>query len=198
MFNESGCMHQFVSQGPSDAWIQTYTGRKFFPFAPRQQDIRIVDIAHSLSMQCRFNGHLTEFYSVAEHCVHASYLVSDEAKLAALLHDAAEAYIGDMPQPVKRNLSSFCELDHNLQNAVFARFGVNLTDNIIKEVKAVDRYMLFVEAEAYLPNPELLNDWQVDRYPFTPRTPITLKAWSPAEARSAFIGRFLELRESGR
>ena len=83
------------------AWIQTYTGGKFHLLAPRQEEINIVDIAHALSMMCRFTGHVRRFYSVSEHSWHASYLVPKQDALWALLHDASEAYMADMNRPLK-------------------------------------------------------------------------------------------------
>lgn len=83
-------------------WMQTFSGRQFWPCDPRADEVCIEDIAHALSMQCRFAGHVRKFYSVAEHCVRASWIVPDRFKLAALLHDAAEAYVVDLPRPIKR------------------------------------------------------------------------------------------------
>ena len=74
------------------SWLQTYTGKKFYPFDPREEEVDILDIAHALSQLCRFGGHTKEFYSVAEHCVLVSMCCPSEVKLLGLLHDAAEAY----------------------------------------------------------------------------------------------------------
>lgn len=82
-------------------WIQTYTGKKMFPLAPKREDICIEDIAHALSMKCRFNGHCNLFYSIAQHSLIVASLVKPELRLAALLHDAAEAYLPDFCRPIK-------------------------------------------------------------------------------------------------
>ena len=112
-------------------WIQTYTGRAFYPLNPGRSDISIADIAHALSMQCRFTGHTRRFYSVAEHSVMVEAMGSQillrreaernsgkfsappkptseivQQSLALLLHDAAEAYIGDLTTPLKHGLES--------------------------------------------------------------------------------------------
>src|SRR5690242_11754504 len=84
-------------------WMQTYTGRRFWPLDPRVDDIDIGDIAHHLSLVCRFAGACREFYSVAQHCVGVSYVCDPKDALWGLLHDAAEAYVGDMVRPLKRS-----------------------------------------------------------------------------------------------
>jgi hypothetical protein len=108
-------------------WIQTYAGRKFFPLAPRAADIDLGDVAHALALQCRFNGHCRVFYSVAEHSVRVGRLLASEQgapELAAwgLLHDAAEAYLGDLPSPIKRQLPEFQRAEAELLALVARRF----------------------------------------------------------------------------
>jgi hypothetical protein len=84
-------------------WIQTYSGGQFWPLDPRAEEVEIADIAHALSNMCRFTGHVKEFYSVAQHSVLVAELVPTEHKLWALLHDASEAYLHDLPRPLKRS-----------------------------------------------------------------------------------------------
>lgn len=83
------------------SWMQTYTGRRLFPMDPSPADVDIIDIAHALSMQCRYNGHVRRFMSVAEHCVLISENVPAQDALWGLLHDATEAYVGDMIRPLR-------------------------------------------------------------------------------------------------
>ncbi len=90
-----------------DDWMQTFSGKQFFPLKPT--DICINDIAHSLSLICRFNGHCRVFYSVAEHSVRVSDILSKELALWGLLHDAAEAYIGDIVGPIKKFMWYGCD-----------------------------------------------------------------------------------------
>lgn len=94
--------------------INTFSGIEFDLLNPNPNDIDIEDIAHELSMLCRFNGHCKEFYSVAEHSVYVSYEIDEEFALIGLLHDAAEAYLGDVPTPLKKLLPEFKRADNQL------------------------------------------------------------------------------------
>src|SRR3990167_8033626 len=85
-------------------WLETYSGVRFYPMDPRSEDVRLVDIAHSLAMTCRFGGHAKFHYSVAQHSVLVAELLPERLRLYGLLHDAHEAYTGDMVRPVKRSL----------------------------------------------------------------------------------------------
>lgn len=120
----------------------TRTGKKFRPFNPRIEDIDIEDIAHALSNICRFNGHVNQFYSVAEHSILVSVLCPDELKLKGLLHDAAEAYLGDVPSPLKMDHHETAETI--LLNKIFEKFGVASGGNGI--VHQIDEQVLFWEA----------------------------------------------------
>src|SRR5271165_4859950 len=105
-------------------WIQTYTGKKFFPMDPKPEDICIEDIAHSLSMICRFTGHSREFYSVAQHSVYVSELCSEQWMLHGLLHDAEEAYTNDLARPIKRlkEFEFFRRAGENIQLVIRQKF----------------------------------------------------------------------------
>lgn len=106
------------------SWIITYTGRRFDVLDPRPQDVSIEDIAHALSLLCRFAGHTRRFYSVAQHCVLVSEIVPEKCALAGLLHDAAEAYIGDTISPLKAALPDIKPIEARIRAAVHARFGL--------------------------------------------------------------------------
>jgi hypothetical protein len=127
------------------AWIETHSGIKFNVFKPLQKDVRIGDIAHALAMCTRFNGHLPEYYSVAEHCVIMSYLVEPEHALAALLHDAAEAYLSDVPRPIKYMLPNITKLDAEVSSCILRKFGVKDIDDSIHNL---DRAICLAEAKA--------------------------------------------------
>lgn len=125
-------------------WIQTYTGRRFWPADPRPEDVFIEDIAHALSMLCRFGGHCLRFYSVAEHSVLLSWAAPPEWKRWCLLHDATEAYLCDLPGPIKRGLPEYGFMEHRLLLVVARRFGLKLAEceQIPQEVKRLDAAIL--------------------------------------------------------
>jgi uncharacterized protein len=167
-------------------WIQTYTGVQFWPLDPRPEEVKIEDIAHSLALLCRFNGHCNRFYSVAEHSVHASRLLPPEYRLWGLLHDASEAYIADIPMPVKRNLPEYKEIESNLMQVITIHFG--LPWPMPSEVKHVDSMMLATEKVALMgkdPAP-----WH--QMP-EPTDPQLIKGWMPDEAKKIFLEEFATL-----
>jgi len=124
--------------------IRTVTGKYVNVFEPTPDMICIEDIAHSLSMQCRFGGHLPNFYSVAQHSMNCAYLIeSEDLKLAALLHDASEAYLIDVPRPVKLGLSNYKEIEDGLMRVIAEKFGFAYPFHA--DIKAVDEQMLQAE-----------------------------------------------------
>ena len=113
--------------GNRSDWIQTFTGKAFWPLDPRADDIDPLDVAHALSNMCRYAGHVRTFYSVAEHSVLMSQIVDPENALWALLHDASEAYLVDVPRPVKNHHSMlpYRIAEDQLLLAVAKRFGLS-------------------------------------------------------------------------
>lgn len=127
------------------AFIQTYTGRAF-TFPPADADaIDIEDIANALSKLCRFGGHCLKFYSVAEHSCLVSDHASDERKLAALLHDASEAYMMDLPRPFKRLFRSYQIAEEEVMRVIAAKFGFEWP--LPAEVARIDRAILTDERQ---------------------------------------------------
>ena len=142
-------------------WIQTFTGRRFHPLDPLDAELDVRDIAHSLSMLCRFNGHCLRYYSVAEHSVRVSRLLPDPLRLWGLLHDAGEAYLTDLPRPVKAHIPGFNVMEDRILERVAARF--DLTWPMPEAVKAADNTLLATEARDLMaPPPE---DWGLDVAP---------------------------------
>jgi 5'-deoxynucleotidase YfbR-like HD superfamily hydrolase len=124
--------------------FQLFSGKPFYPLDPRPRDICIEDIAHALSRICRFGGHCKQFYSVAQHSVMVSLIVPKQFALEGLLHDAAEAYVGDMVKPLKNTMPDFEHAEFLIYAAVAAKF--NVPPNISREVKQADHVMLATEA----------------------------------------------------
>ena len=166
-------------------WIETYTGLKFHPLDPRPEDVRLADIAHALAMQCRFGGHCDRRYSVAEHCVLLSLAVPEDDALAALMHDAAEAYLIDVPRPVKRYLAGYAELEKRIEQAIAEKFG--LAWPWPASVKEADTRILNDERSELFPSSP--NVWAPAGEPLG----VRLRLWEPWEAESHFLNRFAEL-----
>jgi uncharacterized protein len=131
-------------------WMQTYTGKKFWPLDPRAEDVDIEDIAHSLALSCRFNGHCNVFYSVAQHSVFVSELVPSE-RLAALLHDSTEAYFGDIIRPIKRDLVGIEEIEGNLRRAISEHFGIGRYNK--EDIAHADNVALYTEMRDLMGKP---------------------------------------------
>lgn len=127
--------------------IRTFTGKYIDVFNPDPEMICIEDIAHALAQTPRFGGHLKHFYSVAHHSMHCSELVRND-KLAALLHDASEAYLTDMPRPIKSQMPQYKEIENNLMVVISEKFGFAYP--LSGEVKAADEQALKYEWQEFM------------------------------------------------
>jgi hypothetical protein len=124
--------------------IRTHSGQYVNVFNPDPDTILIEDIAHSLAHQCRWGGHISRFYSVAQHSLYCSYWIMDpKLKLAALMHDASEAYLLDIPRPIKKKLYDYTHIEHGLMYVIAEKFGFKWPMD--KAVKEVDEEMLHLE-----------------------------------------------------
>lgn len=170
-----------------DDCIQTFSGKKFYLINPQPNMICIEDIAHALSMQCRFAGHIKKFYSVAEHSVLVSKLANKENKLAALLHDASEAYIADIVSPFKVFLTNYKELEHNIMLVIAEKFG--FTYPFVHDIHESDVAQLKIEAKTLL---NAYPQWtDEDRYATpTKSNGIVPKCLSPKYAELAFLTQY--------
>jgi len=182
-------------------WIQTYTGRRFSLQNTTPGDIFIEDIAHALAHQCRYAGHCLRFYSVAEHSVHLWSLAN--CKREALMHDATEAYLVDVPRSVKPLLTGYKEWEHRLSEIIAKRF--DLIYPWPEEVHQLDTRILLDEraqnmakyaadglrswplrAAGYNYCPEEADGWPFELGPLH----VSLHFWTPAEAEDQFLKAF--------
>lgn len=178
-------------------YIDTYSGLRMYPLDPRPNMVCFEDIAHALSQQCRFAGHTSKFYSVAEHCVHVSRQVPEEFAQAALMHDAAEAYLMDIPRPLKQflwympnalSMQHYKTYETALLRVITNRFKLKWPwDGLPVEVTVADCRMLSTEYMALVnENPPL------SVQAFEPYV-LSLGKWSPDQAKQAFWKRAREL-----
>jgi hypothetical protein len=164
-------------------WFQTYTGGEFYIIDPRPDEIKLRDIAHALSLQCRFNGHCKWFYSVAQHSVLVAQCCEKRHGLWGLLHDATEAYMGDMVRPLKISMSEYRVAEERLMKAVCERF--NLSWPMPPEVKKADEVLLATEARDIMAAPP--KSWRLREDPLD--EPIT--PWGPEVAERVFLEEFV-------
>ena len=178
-------------------WMQTATGRQFWPLDPRAEEVYIEDIAHALSNLCRFNGHVRDFYSVAQHSVLVSQWCPPEYALWGLLHDAAEAYIGDMINPLKHGSGELGQLferaEEKILFAVAERFGLTEWPRP-RAVQDVDRWLLAAEGRDLMRNAEWVGAVRKLVVPPLPTVPEIVPR-DPGAARYEFLIRFYQLRE---
>jgi len=140
----------------NEDYINTYSGKKFYPLEPEKSEFLIEDIAHALSNMCRFAGHCNQFYSVAQHSVLVSNYVSTENALWGLLHDATEAYLSDIPRPIKRlaEFSQYRKIENETMKAIAKNFNIGEIEP--EEVKTMDSLILRNEAKCFnILTPEL-------------------------------------------
>lgn len=165
-------------------WVKTFTGRAFWPLDPRPDEVHIADIAHSLSQQSRWGGHGRRFYSVAEHSVLLARAVAKEHRLAALMHDAAEAYLVDLPRPVKRSMPDYTVAETAVWLAICARFGIS--PEVPAAVCSADDRLLTDEDDQ---NMAPLQSSVSPSYRSVPLG-VELRFWSPVEAEMQFMAEF--------
>ena len=152
-------------------------------------DIELLDIAVPLAKMCRYNGHCVGFkhYSIAEHCCHVSDHCSDKNKLWGLMHDSAEAYISDIPMPVKRAIPTIDEIEYNILNEICHRFPFKQA-KIPQQVIEIDRRIQHDEKEQVMTYSHY--DWGlIDMPPLG----VEIQFWEPDKAFTEFCNRFMEL-----
>jgi uncharacterized protein len=174
-------------------YLQTVSGRWVNPFDPDPDQLDAGDIARALANQCRFGGHSRVFYSVAQHSVIVSELVEQrggdvEDVFAALMHDASEAYLGDMPHPIKHRSplgAAFKAAEDHLEAALRERFRIKAD---VPEIKRADRALLATERRAFS-----AEDWHWPELEGVEPLELELTALAPDAAARAFAERYAEL-----
>lgn len=157
-------------------YIRTVTGIYINVFNIEQQidNICIEDIAHALSLQCRFSGHLQSFYSVAQHSINVATMVPNEDKFAALMHDASEAYLVDIPAPIKPELKEYKEIEFRVMGTIAKKYDFEFPFS--KNIKEADIKALKIEWD---------NCMLANNFPFINFT----------EIKNHFIAKFYEYHE---
>ena len=173
-----------------DPYIETASGKKVYFLNPDPDQIDIRDIALALSRIPRFNGHTRKLMTVAEHCWAGARYIQGEHQLAFLLHDASEAYLCDIPSPVKQFIPDYKKIENNLQDCIANKFGVDFNSNV---VKYYDLASLSNEAWHLLPSQG--NDWDVWKHIKRPTITADLKplCLDQEVARVVYLELFYEL-----
>lgn len=156
--------------------IRTVSGQYVNLLDPDPKTLLIDDIAHSLACTPRFGGHLPELYSVAQHSVLGSLIIKPSLAYDFLMHDISEAYLGDVPKPLKDNLPEYEKIEHNMMVVLSKKFFFQYP--LVDEVKSIDRYMLEKE-------------WSVLMLGNHLDGPIHITA--PPNSKKSFLNRFYEL-----
>lgn len=189
----SGTLEYFgVKRMVEAPWIETYTGRRFNLDHP---DFHEEDMAHSLSLQCRFTGHVKQFYSIAQHCCLVSDMCPPELAFEGLMHDAHEAYLTDVAAPWKVLLPEFKSVENALYVKMAQTYGIPETPS--SKIKELDKMALMVEARQlmhdrghnYLANVdhgEPADSWILFHGP--------LYVWDSSFAKEQWLHRFNQLK----
>lgn len=175
----------------SDAWIETFTGIQFDILDTTVDMVSIEDIAHALSQANRFTGHCKYPYPVSQHCRLASYIVPEQHSLWALLHDASEAYIGDMNRPLKHfSLAGdeYRKVENRLMGVICDRFGLSRVEP--PEVKKADNAMLYAEKEQLMFGIAWKHKWSDTEE----AADVKIVETSFRENKQLFLNRFFELQ----
>jgi hypothetical protein len=170
-----------------EPWIQTRSGKKFTPLSPKQEDITIQDIAWALSMIPRYCGHTIYHYSVAYHSFLVSFYVPPRYALEGLLHDASEAYLNDIPRPVKHNfrLNGYCEIEDIVSAAIAKKFNLQYPyPDCVKEIDT--RILVNEKRDLFTVN----YDWGLEYDPIENLKIVAMDQWT---VYHMFLNRFHEL-----
>jgi len=198
-----------------NAWITTNSGRKFWPLSPRHEDFHIPDIAHALSNQCRWTGHVDHHYSIAQHsCLAHDFVDDDSLKFPSLMHDATEFALSDISRPMKPHINGYIEIESALDKAIQHRYDYSLSAEEKSVIKKIDNDLLVLESRCLIKHAskefagydvtalvkkikeartlkEKVTDFFMTLFGIEP--PI-IRKWSPERAKKEFLKRFKQHR----
>jgi hypothetical protein len=160
-------------------WTNTVSGKDVHLLNPSPDKIDIKDIAAGLSKMCRYNGQISEFYSVAQHSVYAAILAKPESRMHALLHDSSEAYLGDVISPLKSLLINYEEIEKRMMSAIAQKFNFSFDDH--EHVHEIDQRLLTTEVQQLIPHHNL--DWKLT----APAYPFKIEPWRWWSAEEKFL-----------
>lgn len=180
-------MRRYVDSGVKGPTIMIVSGSYFDFDDPESSAFTIEDIAHALAHICRFTGHSRRFYSVAQHSVLVSHVVPSQHAFAGLMHDAAEAFIGDVAKPLKVLIPDYKAIESRVEAAVFARFGLPAT--LPACVKVADRVLLRTEQRDLMGADGHQWFFSAGVEPMAER----IEPLAPVEAKQLFLARYAEL-----
>lgn len=169
--------------------IRLRSGLYFDLANPKPEQFTIRDIAGALSKICRFGGQIDRFYSVAEHCCHCSEFAKS-APLACLLHDAAEAFVGDVVKPLKIMIPEYAAIEDAVEKVIAAKYGVDFGN---PEVGEIDRAMLIAERHALFSKDSVKWTGEDD----VRKLEVRIGCWTPGRAENLFIFRAMSLGIDG-
>ena len=186
-------------------WFQTFTGKIFYALDPREEEIDIRDIAHSLSLSCRFQGHCYYFYSIGEHCIRTKMIAMSllvnmgantvdinpaEVAFWSLFHDAAESYIGDINAPLKANMTQYKDVEDNILSVIGKKYGFSypMSDKVAEIVYKADKIMLATELRDILTTAP--KAWDNDE---KPSEDMVIVPYSPQEVERIFLGEYYNI-----
>lgn len=179
--------------GRKGNFMQCWSGGVYYPLDPHPKEVKIEDIAHHLSMICRFTGACNKFYSVAEHSVHVSRIVPPKLALLGLLHDATEAYLSDLNRPLKHDPEMVAYRRIERLNWCIISMCFCLPLEMPQAIHDADAAMLYAERLALMkPLPEnTVREWLMGDV--VEPAPVQIEGWSWRHARREFMDRYEEL-----
>ncbi len=171
------------------SWIWTIGGRRFELASPTAEMVNVGEIGHALARLCRFVGHIRpQMYSVAQHCLEVSQRCPTGMEGWGLMHDAAEAYVGDISGPLKALVPAVCEVEERILGVIAGVVGLEMP--VPEEVKVVDRRMLLTEMREFRSARQaavLAEAWGLEPYE------SGLITWQAGLARALWMERFREV-----